>query len=82
MPQYYCSILSNFRWGIFYGDRLLATVSSYTEATEILQHLKIRFATHSSTINRALQTTVIVNLKIPRGANTIVVGLGELEATP
>jgi hypothetical protein len=42
MNEYKCSRLENDRWGIFCGDRLLATIGSYAEAKQMVRHLQSR----------------------------------------
>jgi hypothetical protein len=42
MNQYKYSVLPNLRWGIFFHDRLLATVASQSEAKRILRYLQGR----------------------------------------
>jgi hypothetical protein len=42
MNEYKCSRLDNDRWGIFCGDRLLATIGSYAEAKHMVRHLQSR----------------------------------------
>jgi hypothetical protein len=42
MNKYKCSRLENDRWGIFCGDRLLATIASYSEAKHMVRLLERR----------------------------------------
>jgi hypothetical protein len=42
MPKYHCAALSAQRWGIYYDDRLLATVGDRQEARQMLSLLKSR----------------------------------------
>jgi hypothetical protein len=45
MTRYKCVMLDNSRWGIFFDDRLLASVSSQKEASHLVRNLqqKLKF---------------------------------------
>jgi hypothetical protein len=49
MSKYHCAALSAQRWGIYYDDRLLATIGDHREALDMLSILNSRQKDSDST---------------------------------